>query len=42
VVDGAKTYNVCGSATNLGQQCGPGAPSQTCTAAQVCIDGFCR
>ena len=42
VVDGTKTYNVCGSATNLGQQCGPGAPAQTCTSARICIDGFCR
>jgi hypothetical protein len=43
VVDATKTYNVCGSAMNLGNQCGPGAPNMAmCTGANVCIDGFCK
>lgn len=41
VVTSAGTFNVCGSSTNLGNQCDPTA-GKTCTAGKVCIDGFCR
>jgi hypothetical protein len=35
------TYNVCGSATNLGNQCDP-TQGQNCTSPEICIDGYCR
>jgi hypothetical protein len=38
------TYNVCGSETNLGGECGPGAPNNmTCAnMSDICVDGFCK
>lgn len=37
------TYDVCGSSSNLGNQCGPTAPAgTTCTSGKICIDGFCH
>jgi hypothetical protein len=43
VADGSSTYDVCGTATNLGNQCGAGSVgNQTCSGGQVCIDGFCK
>jgi hypothetical protein len=43
VVDQGKTYNVCGTSQNLGNQCGAGsANNQSCSGGQVCIDGFCK
>jgi hypothetical protein len=35
------TYNVCGSATNLGNQCDP-TQGQNCASPLICIDGYCR
>ncbi len=32
-------YDVCGSSTNLGDECDP---TTACPGAKVCIDGFCR
>jgi hypothetical protein len=43
VTSSGNTYNVCGSATNLGNQCGPGANNMTCSnSSDTCIDGFCK
>jgi hypothetical protein len=43
VVDASKTYNVCGTAQNLGNQCGAGSQNNAmCTGGAVCIDGFCK
>jgi hypothetical protein len=43
VADGSSTYNVCGTSTNLGSQCGAGSNgNQSCTGGTVCIDGFCK
>jgi hypothetical protein len=42
VEDGAATYNVCGSSTNLGSQCGAGSMGLTCSGGKICIDGFCK
>jgi hypothetical protein len=43
VVDGSSTYNVCGSASNLGSECGAGSVGNaSCTGGKVCIDGFCK
>jgi hypothetical protein len=33
------SYHVCGSSTNLGDECDPSSP---CSGVKVCIDGFCR
>lgn len=41
VTTGATTYNVCGTAQGLGNQCGPGASNQSCTGGATCIDGDC-
>ena len=35
------TYNVCGSASNLGNQCDP-TQGHNCASPQICIDGYCR
>lgn len=42
IAEGGATYNVCGSAQNLGSQCGPGSGSMACSGGGVCIDGFCK
>jgi hypothetical protein len=43
VTSEGNTYNVCGSPTNLGNQCGQGAGNATCSnPSDVCIDGFCK
>jgi hypothetical protein len=42
ITSGGSTYNVCGTANGLGSQCGPGANGQTCSAAKVCVDGYCK
>ncbi len=42
VVDGSQTYNVCGSSTNLGTDCGPNGNNKTCSGGKVCVDGFCK
>jgi hypothetical protein len=35
------TYSVCGSSTNLGNQCDP-TQGLNCTNPLICIDGYCR
>jgi hypothetical protein len=35
------TYNVCGSNSNLGNECDP-TQGQNCTSPEICIDGYCR
>ncbi len=35
------SYQVCGSSTNLGDECDPTAGAG-CSAGKICIDGFCR
>jgi hypothetical protein len=35
------TYPVCGSSSDLGNECDP-TQNKNCPSAQVCIDGFCR
>lgn len=35
------TYDVCGTATNLGSDCNP-AVGNYCASPAVCIDGYCR
>jgi hypothetical protein len=42
ITSGSNTYNVCGTAQNLGNQCGAGAANATCANGFVCIDGFCK
>ncbi len=43
VTTSSGTHDVCGSSTNLGSQCDPTAnPPKTCSAGQLCIDGFCK
>jgi len=42
VEDGAATYDVCGSAGNLGSECGAGSMNLTCSGGKICIDGFCK
>lgn len=40
VATASGSYDVCGSATNLGSECDP---KKACAnVAQICIDGFCR
>ena len=41
VTTASGSYNVCGSATNLGTECDP-TQAKNCAAGLVCIDGFCR
>jgi hypothetical protein len=36
------TYYVCGSATNLGNECNPMSGQLCANPAAVCIDGFCH
>jgi hypothetical protein len=33
------SYDVCGSSSNLGDECDP---TLACPGGKVCIDGFCR
>jgi hypothetical protein len=41
VTTSSGTYDVCGSSTNLGNQCNP-TDGQSCSnSAAVCIDGYC-
>lgn len=40
VVTSTGTYQVCGSSTNLGNECDPTVGG--CTSGKVCIDGYCR
>jgi len=35
------SYDVCGSSTNLGDECDP-TTGDECTGGEICIDGFCR
>ena len=35
------TYDVCGSSTNLGNQCNP-TQGINCSSPAICIDGYCR
>jgi hypothetical protein len=35
------TYDVCGSNTNLGNQCDP-TQGKNCNSPAICIDGYCR
>jgi hypothetical protein len=42
VVDNGTSYNVCGTPTNLGNQCGAGTNGLACSNGLVCIDGFCK
>jgi hypothetical protein len=35
------TYYVCGSNSNLGNECDP-TQSENCASPEVCIDGYCR
>jgi hypothetical protein len=43
VANGAASYNVCGTAQNLGSQCGAGSVgNQSCTGGAICIDGYCK
>ena len=35
------TYSVCGSDTNLGDECDP-TQGKNCTQPMVCIDGYCK
>jgi hypothetical protein len=37
---GTGTYYVCGSSTNLGNQCSP--TGTQCPGSEVCIDGYCE
>jgi len=41
VTTSSGTYDVCGSNSNLGNQCDP-TQGNNCTAPAVCIDGNCR
>jgi hypothetical protein len=41
VTASGSTYYVCGSATNLGNQCDPTEGQQCSSSAAVCIDGYC-
>jgi hypothetical protein len=35
------TYDVCGSSSNLGNQCDP-TQGQNCAPPSICIDGYCK
>jgi hypothetical protein len=35
------TYDVCGSSTNLGNQCDP-TQGENCMSPAICIDGYCK
>jgi hypothetical protein len=40
---GTATFDVCASASNLGNQCDlTSTPPKDCSGGQVCIDGYCR
>lgn len=41
VTSASVAYSVCGSATNLGNECDPTA-GKSCIQPKVCIDGFCK
>jgi hypothetical protein len=41
VASSTGTYYVCGSATNLGNQCDP-TQGDSCGSPAICINGFCR
>jgi hypothetical protein len=41
VTTSSGSYNVCGSATNLGTECDP-TQAKNCPPTKICIDGFCR
>jgi hypothetical protein len=41
VTTSSGTYDVCGSSTNLGNQCDP-TQGMNCSGSEVCIDGYCR
>jgi len=41
VMTSTGTFDVCGSSTNLGNQCDP-TQGINCVAAAVCINGYCR
>jgi hypothetical protein len=41
VVTTTGTYDVCGSNTNLGNECNP-TQGQNCLSGAICIDGYCR
>ena len=37
------TYDVCGTSTSLGNQCGAGsANNATCPSGGICVDGYCK
>jgi hypothetical protein len=42
VTSSGSTYHVCGTAANLGNQCGAGANNMTCSGNFICIDGSCK
>ncbi len=42
VTTSSGTYDVCGSASNLGSQCDPMTGLACADSSQVCIDGYCR
>jgi hypothetical protein len=39
VTTSSGTYSVCGSTSNLGNEC---APDRPCAVPLICIDGYCR
>ncbi len=41
VTTSSGTYDVCGSSTNLGNECNP-TEGQNCLSPAICIDGYCR
>jgi len=44
VATSSGTYDVCGSNSNLGNQCDPTDPTlgKICSSPAICIDGYCR
>ena len=43
VTTSSGTYHVCGSTTNLGDECDPTrTPPLDCSSGKICIDGYCR
>jgi Cys-rich repeat protein len=43
VVDNAATYDVCGTSTSLGGECGAGTTgNMSCSGGDVCVDGYCK